>query len=303
MRSPLRPRRLCLSLGSSWVMLGLLCPTWVQAQPGWDFVPRPLDRIPGGVVVGGDRVEGWSHPILFVRGKLTSGDLDRVNSTVEKYAEMFNLVLLAHVAPAADGGFALQKVAIGFSTPIGGRNVVITTDTHRQLGANLGLIGGSVFSGNEAALADTQQTARYSHGMVIDAPTLMLRGEAHVLVMARYFVWVSKKTGEVGVLVWAMEDSDGGGDFRMLPQAPQLLSPNMHEDRNMHVDGEEFNFMGIPSKTAFAVEQLPRGVDVPFDAELARAASVRSFDREKYVRLLQLVAQAVGRVNSQPNAR
>ncbi len=292
-----RPFQAVLLLAGA--LFAVLCaspPAFAQNAAGWDFRPRPLDRIPGGVVVGGETVQGWSNPVLFVRGQLTSGDLNVVNSTVTRFAEMFNLVLLANVVQQGEDGYVLEKAAIGFSTPIGGRNVVITSDTHRQLGANLGMIGGSVFAGNEAALADTQQTARYKYGMVIDAPTLILRDGQHKLTMARYFLWVSRRTGDLGVLVWAMEDQGEGNDFRLLAATPQLLPPNLHEDRRMHVDGGQFNLLGIPSSTAFAVEQLPPGTDVPFSPELARAACVRTFDQQRYVTLLTLVAQAVAQV-------
>ncbi|QDU90856.1 hypothetical protein Pla175_42690 [Pirellulimonas nuda] len=271
-----------------------------QGGAGWDFQPRPLTRIPSGVVVGGDTVQGWSNPILFVRGQLTSGDLSVVNSTVTRYAELFNLILLANVVQQGDDGYVLEKAAIGFSTSIGGRNVVITSDTHRQLGANLGFIGGSVFSGNEAALKDTQQTARYRYGMVIDAPTLLLRDGKHVLTTARYFIWVSRRTGDLGVLVWAMDDPGPGADFRLIDATPQLLPPNLHENRRMHVDGGQFNMLGIPSATAFAVESLPPGTDVPFSPELAKAACVRTFDQQKYVALLTQVAKAVAQTAPAP---
>ncbi len=271
-----------------------------QGDAGWDFKPRPLARIPSGVAVGGETVDGWSNPLLFVRGQLTSGDLSVVNSTVTRFAEMFNLVLLANVSEQGADGYVLDQIAIGFSTAIAGRNVVITSDTHRQLGANLGLIGGSVFSGNEAALADTQQTARYKYGMIIDAPTLLLRDGAHKLTMVRYFVWVSRRTGDVGVLVWAMEDQGAGADFRLVDATPQLLPPNLHENRRMHVDGNEFNMLGIPSARAFALEALPPGTDVPFSPELAKAACVRSFDQQKYVTLLTLVGQAAAQAAPSP---
>lgn len=260
-------------------------------DPGWDFQPVPMPRIPAGTVVGGDSVEGWSHPVLFVRGSLSAGDTEAVSSTVRRYGEMFNLNLLANVKKAGEADYFLERVAIGFSTPIAGRNVVITRDTHKQLGANLGMIGGSVFSGNEEALKDAKQVARYRHGLVMDAPTLMLVDGEHKLRMVRHFFWVSKATGKLGALVWALND-DGGDRYAVAGSAMQLLPPNMHENRVMHVDGNEFTF-GIPSKRAFALVRVPQGRGIPMNPSLREAAGVRSFDQSSYIRLLTEVSQAI----------
>lgn len=261
------------------------------SDPGWDFEPRPMPRIPAGVVVGGESVDGWSNPILFVRGRLSHGDTSVVSATVEKYAEMFNLVLLANVERAPAGDYYLEKVAVGFSTPIGGKHVVITSDSHKRLGANLGFIGGSVFSGNEEALKDAMQLARYRHGLIMDAPTLMLVDRQHVMRTVRHFIWVSSKTGKLGTLVWAMNGNPAGA-YQPVGPAMQLLPPNMQEQRDMHVDGGAFT-LGIPSKTAFALVRVPQGRSVPFSEELRQAAGVRQFDQQNYVRLLTLVSQAI----------
>lgn len=257
----------------------------------WDFRPQPLARIPAGTDVTGPRVEGWSHPVLFVTGRLSAGDLDSVSGTVQKYSELFNLVLLANIATDPQGAHYLDRVGIGFSTKIGGRDVVVTSDSHKRLGAGLGLIGGTLLSANEAALKDTQQTARYRYGAVVDAPTLMAVNGEHHMRMARYFLWVSKSTGKLGSLVWAMDD-DGSGRFRLVEAEMQLLPPAMRELRDMHVDGGEFT-LGIPSARAFALVRLPQGRAVPMPPTLARVAVAPQFDQRTYVELLTQVGEAI----------
>lgn len=284
-------RRSLALLALTAVLLGFSPTVARAAGPEWDCTPRPLARIPAGTVVGGRTVNGWSDPILFVEGELSHGDLDAVSDTVDYYAKLFNLVMLANVVEDADG-FALEKVAIGFSTKIDGRDVVITKDSHKQLGADLSWIGGMVFSGNEDALKDVQQTARYRHGMIVDAPTVMLEGGEHVTRMVRYFIWVSKSTGKVGTLVWAMEKTPQG-PYRPLDQPMQLLPRNMHEERAMHVDGDEFTIVGTPSAEAFAVVRIPQGTPVPMTAQLRRVAGIRTFEPKSYVRLLTDVHQGI----------
>lgn len=260
-------------------------------DPGWDFTAAPMARIPAGTVVGGKSVQGWSHPLLFVRGQLSAGDTSAVSETVQRYGEMFNLVLLANVAQEADGGYYLDKVAIGFSTKIDGQDVIITRDSHKRLGANLGMIGGSVFSGNEEALKDAKQVARYRHGMIMDAPTLMAVDDQHVLRRVRHFFWVSKATGELGTLIWAMDETPNG-NYPVVGDNMQLLPPNMHEDRVMHVDGGQFTF-GIPSKQAFALVRIPQGRNIAISPALRDSAGVREFDQQSYIQLLTLVSQAI----------
>jgi len=268
-----------------------IAPHCHASDPAWDFKPSPMPRIPAGTVVGSEKVKGWSHPVLFVRGRLSHGDTSAVSTTVERYAEMFNLVLLANVKQAGEADYFLDKVAIGFSTPIGGKHVVITSDSHKRLGANLGFIGGSVFAGNEEALKDAMQVARYRHGLVMDAPTLMVVDGQHVLRTVRHFIWVSKTTGRLGTLVWPMQVV-GDDAYKFIGSEMQLLPPNMHEQRDMHVDGGAFT-LGIPSKTAFALVRIPQGRSIPITAAQSQAASVAEFNQKNYVELLTQVSQAI----------
>lgn len=271
------------------------------AAAQWDFTPKPMARIPAGTVVGGKTVDGWSDPVIFVKGSLTAGDTEAVSATVQKYGEMFNLVVLANVKQEPDESYILDKVAIGFSTPINGKHVVITPDSHKRLGANLGWIGGSVFSANDAALKDSKQIARYDHGLIMDAPTLMLVDGKHQMRTVRHFFWISAKTGRLGTLVWPMREIAGG--YQCATDAMQLLPKNMHDDRVMHVDGNAFNFAGLPNDKAFAVVKVPRGKSIPFTPELRQAASVKEFDQTRYINLLKLVSQSISQATNKTAAR
>lgn len=276
------------------------------AEANWDFTTKPMARIPAGTVVGGKTVEGWSDPVIFVRGQLTAGDVSAVSSTVQKYGEMFNLVVLANVKQKPnpkqknDGAYVLDKVAIGFSTKIDGKDVIITPDTHKRLGAGLTWIGGSVFSANDAALKDSKQVARYDHGLIMDAPTLMLVNGTHQMRTVRHFFWISGTTGRLGTLVWPMQETGDG--YECVGEDMQLLKGNLHEDRVMHVDGNEFNFVGLPSAKAFAVVKVPRGKSIPFNAELRKAASVKQFDSTSYINLLSQIQQAIQSAVAKPAA-
>ncbi|MEM6365006.1 MAG: pyruvate kinase, partial [Planctomycetota bacterium] len=218
------------------------------------------------------------------------GDISAVTDTVRYYAEIFNLVMLADARPDNQGTHYLREVAIGFSMHIGDRNVVVTSDTQGQLGGDLSIIGRSVLSGNYDALSDLKQVARTPQTMLIDAPALMLRSGKHVKMIVRYFVWVDPGSGRIGTLAWLL---DTAGRFEGQSPTLQVLPPMMMEDRVMHVDGEQFNFLGIPSPTAFALVQMPQGQAFPVTEAMRPLAGKPTYDPESYAKLVNAITAAL----------
>ncbi len=129
---------------------------------------------------------------------------------------MFNLVLLADVRQRDGGAYELSKYGVGFSMKINGLNTVITTDTHKQLGANLGMIGRSVFAANQDSLSAIKEVARFSNCVLFDAPTMMLYEDDHYLMTVRYLIWVSHTTGRVSTFVWLMDREGDTGEYRIV---------------------------------------------------------------------------------------
>jgi len=215
-----------------------------------------------------------------VKGSLTAGDVDAVSDTVKFYGDLFNLVYLANVKQI-DGLFELDKVAIGFSSLIKQRQtqVVVTSDTAKQLGLDLSWIGSSVLSGNEDALDDIKVVAQNRAQIVIDAPSVMFINGKHEKMIARYFIWVSRKTGDVGNTVWLLQRKDGQLSFAN--NEINLLPTNMVENRVMHVDGKEFT-LGIPSKSAFAMMSLPKGKTYKVTDALMRSGAESKFSSESF---------------------
>lgn len=255
-----------------------------------DFQVRPLERIPPGTEVTPDGANGWSDLLLFVKGSLGSGDVNAASATVRRYASLFNLAYMANVAQDAKGNYTLDKIGIGFTTQIDGRDVVISSDTHKPLGADLGMIGGAVFSANERALDEIVQVARYRDGAIFDAPTIMLRGAKHEKVIVRFFVWVSPQ-GDVGTVCWVL-DGYGQSQYRTAENEVVLLRPHLIENRKMHVDGDRFTF-GIPSEDAFAVVSLPPGRTFKIDNDLATLLSHKRYDAQSFFDTIQKLSQAL----------
>lgn len=292
--------RLSLHIGSWLLLLGCLgwcvipqitlaeSPTQVAAV---SFERKPIALIPAGTKFGEQLPEDWSNLISFVNGKLTQGDVEVVTDTVRYYAEIFNLVMLANVEPNADSKYTLDEVAVGFSMVIGNENVIITTETQSELGGNLSLIGRGVLDGNIAALAKVEQVARTSNNMIIDAPATLLRDGKHREMVVRYYIWVFPENGNVGTLVWLLDPVKSG--LQVADTTIQLLPPNMHEDRIMNVDKDEFNFLGIPSKDAFALVQIPQGTAFEMTDQMKAVASQSVYNAESFAKLTTAIAQTL----------
>jgi hypothetical protein len=271
----------CAALASCLMLLG--------QSSGAEFPAVP--QIPAGTRFDQTPPEGWSHIILFVTGRLASGDLSVVTNSVREYSQKFNLVFLANVRQRDDKTYELEKYGVGFSMKINGLNTVITSDKLKELGADLGIIGRSVFAANQESLSDIKEVARFTSCVLFDAPTMMLYEEDHCLMTVRYLVWVSHTTGRVTTFAWLLDREGDKGAHRVVEPTVQLLPENMREDRVMNVMGDRFTF-GIPSKDAFALVRIPQGRPVNVTPRLAQVAGAESFDAAQFRELLEAIGEA-----------
>ena len=261
-----------------------------SGQDGWDLQPRPVPRIPAGTTFTDRAPQGWSSLIMFVNGKLSSGDVDAASATVKKYAAMFNLVMMGNAGRQSNGQYYLDKVAIGFSTRNQqGQNVVVTANGGGAAG--IGFIGKSVLAGNEEALGDIRQTARNATSVVIDAPAMMLVGNEHKERIIRYLIWVAPRTGRIGTTCWVLDKTRPPAGYRVGEDTFQFLPPNMIENRVLNVKRDYFT-LGIPSPKAFAMVRIPQGTAYKFTPQMLQQAGARAFTKESFHSLLTATSGA-----------
>ncbi|MFG0290333.1 MAG: pyruvate kinase [Rhodopirellula sp. JB044] len=253
----------------------------------------PLPKIPPGTRFAEKPPVDWSNLISFVRGKLSSGDVDAVSETVKYYSEIFNLVLLANCDRNADGDYELDQVAVGFSMKINGVNTIVTSDTQADLGGDLSIIGRSVLDGNVESLSKVEQVARTKNSMVFDAPAIILRNGEHREMVVRYYIWVFPENGNIGTLVWLLDPGSDDSTLRVADTTVQLLPPNMLEDRVMNVDSDKFNFVGIPKKDAFALVQIPQGVAFEMNDAMKAVAAEKNYTPKSFASLTSAVASTL----------
>jgi hypothetical protein len=228
---------------------------------------------------------------LFVKAKLAAGDLDAVSESMNYYGELFNLVYMANAKANPGQGFTLDRIAVGFSTKINGKDVVVTADTANKLGANLSFIGKSVLSGNEDTLKGITLTASNRTFAVVDAPTVVHYQKKHQMMNTRFVIWASPQ-GKIGTAVWLLQKK---GDQFVFPEKTfQCLPPAMIENRVMHVDGSRIS-LGIPSFGAFAMVSISQGTPYAVTDRLRQAGSAVQFTAESLVRLDASLSEAMGR--------
>ncbi len=275
-----------------WVVVAaLICSGWpAQLCMAQDTTPRLIDRIPPGTVVFDEKDRGFSHLIMFVKGRLATGDLKSVTENVRYYGDLFNLVYMANVARGPEG-FELQKLAVGFSTKIKDRDVVVTSASAKELGAGLSMIGRSVLSGNEKALEEIVIAAQNKTSAVIDAPAVINFQGKHQKMLVRFFVWVSSSDGKVGTVVWLLKNN--GQKYEVVTDSQlQYLPPGYIEDRALHVDGSKFT-LGIPSADAFAMENIPQGKPFAVTERFKVAGAQPQLDAEGLKEVAASLAEAL----------
>ena len=244
-----------------------------------DVAPRPLPRIAPGTVLGERPPAGWTHDLLLSRPRVAQGDIDAVPSAVEHSTGLFSLSVLARVVPGDGGGppaYRLDEVAVGVALEVDGRHRIV--DGEHLPGADLGWVGRMTLAEHERYFAnEMRQIARSSLACVFDGPGLFLCEGAHREMIVRYLVLADPTDGDVELLAWLLDSRDGA--YVLAEAAPQRLPPRMREDRMLNVKREHFT-LGVPTRDAFAVVQIPQGTPVAFTPRLKQVASLAPYTEE-----------------------
>lgn len=264
----------------------------INGPVAWDSQRKPLAPIPAGTSFGEEPPTDWSDIILFANGRLGNGDVSDVADGVGDYVKMFDIAILANTERDESDRYCLEKVGIGFTTKIDGKNTIVTLDSQQELGADLDVVARNVLSGHEEGLADIRQVARDSASMIVDVPTLMLHQGRHRIMIVRYLVRISPDNGRVDTVVWLLVEGRSEGDGLLVENTFEHLPPNMREDRILNVDGNCLTF-GIPSDEAFAAVRIPQGTSYEYTDSMRAHAGRVNFNKETYRKLLSALADAM----------
>lgn len=163
--------------------------------------------------------------------------------------------------PAGQGPWRLDQVAMGVGAQVGQEDIVLTTSTQKQLGADLGVLKLAILGRAEEHLAKIHQVAFSPRMAVVDAPTYFADPDAHRSIVIRYLFLIRPEDGGLASLAWRI-DLNEQGRYMEARSPAVLLQPNLIATTPLHVDGSKVT-LGIPSSDAFATTRLPKGREVP----------------------------------------
>jgi hypothetical protein len=252
-----------------------------------DVAPRRVEWIKPGTQIAEGPPRGWSHLVLLGKPRIAAGDVDAIPKTAIHYASMFSFAIVANVRSDGKGEaepkrYWLERVAIGMTTDVQGRNLIVTAD--QTFGADVGFIGRAVMRENDQILAtDMRQVARTRTMDVIDVNAMMRRNNQHKPMVIRHVILVAPQTGQLTTFVWLL-DRNGTDAYALAENAIQMLPPQLHEDRILSVDSRKFT-LGIPAKDAFALARLTPGTPVKYSKSLTTLAATRRFTPETTLNL------------------
>lgn len=251
-----------------------------------DLTSQPIATLAvGTAVVAGQAPKDWSHLVLHATPTLAGKDAEAAPELAAKFARMFRYTLVAHVArPKGEPNFALEKVAHGFAVEATGGNEIVVSGKDSR-GSELGLIGRQILDENERVVAeDVRQVVRTKTMLLFDAKCTMLRKDEHEAMVMRHAVVVDPATGALRCAIWLLAK-----DFTLAEKQLQVMGPSAEEQRLLSVKKDEFR-LGLPSRKAFALRQVPPGTPVAFTEALLATAGTKKFTAESALALQQALA-------------
>lgn len=244
------------------------------------FQPRRIARIAPGTRIVVDRPpEGWSALVMKSQPQVTEGDINRIPSMTIQLAGMLFSVLTASAAQEPNTNppqYFLSGVGTGLGMNVGGADTIVSSATASQQGLNLGMISSMVLSTSETRLDEIVEVARSKTMAVVDAPTMMAKGETHVPVVFRYAFLCDPRDARLYTVVWVVDHNTPGGSH-VWDGTMRLLPQPCVENCTMRVDANQFAMFGQPKPTAFAVTRMPAGTVLRPSPELLAAAAQRAF--------------------------
>ncbi|MEM6470141.1 MAG: hypothetical protein AAF802_11350 [Planctomycetota bacterium] len=257
----------------------------------------PVTRLqPGTSIQSAKAGSSGLQLVLIATPRLNSGDTESISETISEASTQCSLVLTATTSLNQAGVFQLKDVAVCYSLSNSDSPIAIDSDSASELGVSLGLIGRQVLRSNEENLSKLAVVGRSETAFIFDAPSIMFRRNKHRRYVTRHLVAIDPARGTGELYSWLMvpPKSEGreAGDRTLINCPIRRTKWGTRETRNIHIDGNEFNFIGVPSELAFALEDLPPGIDLQWDSELAKLAKKTRYASDEATKLAILLTNA-----------
>jgi len=261
--------------------------------------PRPMSVIEAGTVVDDPDRDRWNRIVLLATPRFTSGDTGDVSESIKEAVTGFTFAILATVRPVETSipvadqtapRHELVEVGIGHCMRVNDRLTVVAPDA-TMAGLSLDFLGRQVLNAKQKSLGEIVCVGHHATAFVFDAPSLMLRSDEHEEFIVRHLVRIDPQSGTCSTCAWLVSNDDDGS-LEPVDEPLRIIDGGTREERPIHVDGRRFTF-GLPTKRAFAVEDLPPGRRVDWSRSLRNAADSPTYSDEALDRLVTELDTAV----------
>lgn len=276
------------------VMLALGSSSTIDAQPPATPFAKSIVRIDAGTVLNAPNPTRWNRVILLAKPRIASGDIGQLSESIRQAASMFVLSIAATVDQdplVQESKYRLAEVGMGYSLTINNQQTVVHSDNYQAYGAQLSFFQRQMLAENERQLGTIKAIARGNSLLMFDVPALMLVKDKHVDFTIRHLIWIDTKTGKLATMVWLLQADRAKQLSVVSTEAIRWMESSTVEDRAIHVDGAEFT-LGIPSKRAFALEQMPPGRPIAWVPGASSLAAQEAYTLESIQALLRALNEA-----------
>ncbi|MCS7469135.1 hypothetical protein NZK35_20985 [Stieleria sp. ICT_E10.1] len=260
------------------------------------FQPVPIAVVDPGTRVRDESEQvSWNRQILVASPKINSGDIDSLSGSIRDAATKCALTIMARVEKStSQGHYELKQIGVGYSVDGPAGRIIISSDTASDLDVPLGFIARQVLKTNERQLAEVSLIAQSPALAMFDAPSVMLRNGQHRTYLTRHLVYLDPVSGEGAMVTWLLvPPTDEEHPMAIINQPMRVTKWSTNESRKIHVDANEFNFLGVPGELAFALEDLPPGIDVAWTKRAARLAGKKAFTTTELRELADALREAM----------
>ncbi len=253
------------------------------------FEKRTPTRIEPGTIAEDGATQPWNRLLLVAKPNLTRGDTAALTATIRDSVSAFRLTIMAKTSvfspsPGEPNRHRLDEIGIGYAAMIRDKLTVVDVASASKLGLELDFVPRQILSENESQLRNVSLVAQGPTLAVFDASSIMYRDKKHQDFVTRHFIWLESATGKLTLLIWLIEKPEKTKPASVADEPMRLIAVPTYEDRLIHIDGNGF-FLGIPSKKAFALEELPPGRSLPWPENLKSVAALQQFDESSLAQL------------------
>jgi hypothetical protein len=235
-------------------------PPWMD---DYDVLSRPPESILPGTVIGATAPAGWSHLVIKSLPRVRESEIKNIprNPLVDRsrsaaMASWMFTAFVADIRPEPHEGTAyhrIRSIALGLGTASSGRDIIITPETASEHGVELDGFTRDILTEGYKTQRRSRVVIQGATMAVVDTPVAYRFDGRNRLARFRYALLVDGPSGRLNSVVWLLDAEGRCGE------TASILAPNTIDEAELIPDPGEFNVLGIPSETAFAVDRLPPG--------------------------------------------